>query len=95
MKFSDIDIYKSDDNNFIVDEENNALIPPFKVIDGLGGAAAASIKEGRKDGEFLSVEDFEHRTKVNQSLIQVLKEEGALKGLSEHNVEMMSLFDFI
>ena len=71
------------------------LIPPFKVIDGLGEAAAESIVKARQDGEFTSIENFEKRAKVNQTLIETFKQLGVLKGLNLKDIERMSLFDFI
>jgi hypothetical protein len=57
-KFSNIDLYRSDAKNFVVDHETKSLIPPFSAIDGLGEAAARTVIEARKDGEFLSIEDL-------------------------------------
>ena len=95
IKFSNIDLYKSDDKNFIVDEENNALIPPFKVIDGLGEAAAENIVKSRVGGKFTSIEDFEKRSKINQTLLEVFKDLGVLDGLNAKDIEQISLFDFM
>lgn len=95
IKFSNIDLYKSDDKNFIVDEENNALIPPFKVIDGLGEAAAENIVKSRDGGKFTSIEDFEKRSKINQTLLEVFKDLGVLDGLNAKDIEQISLFDFM
>ena len=65
-KFENIDLYRSDATEFVVDHEHNALIPPFRVVDGLGDAAAESIVEARKAGKFLSKEDLLKRaTKLN------------------------------
>ena len=95
IQFSNIDLYKSDDKNFIVDEENNALIPPFKVIDGLGEAAAENIVKSRDGGKFTSIEDFEKRSKINQTLLEVFKDLGVLDGLNAKDIEQISLFDFM
>lgn len=93
FSFENIDLYKSDATNFVVDYEKNALIPPFKVIAGLGDNAAISIIEARKNGNFTSVEDLMKRTKLNNTHIQVFKELGILKDLPEKNREQLSLFD--
>ena len=95
IKFSKLDLYKSDDKNFIVDEATNSLIPPFKVIDGLGEAAAENIIKSREGGPFSSIEDFEKRSKINQTLLETFKDLGALDGLSEKDIEQISLFDFM
>lgn len=91
-KLSNIDIYRSMAREFIVDKENNQIIPPFIVIRALGEAAAESVVEARKNGEFLSIEDLVDRTRLNTSNIENLKELGALEGLPESN--QISLFDF-
>ena len=36
IKFGKIDLNRSDAMNFIIDDDNQTLIPPFKTIDGLG-----------------------------------------------------------
>lgn len=93
-KFENIDLYKSDAHMFVVDHENNALIPPFSVVDGLGLAAAQSIVDARKDGrKFLSKEDILKRAnKLNSTNLADLEKLGVLKGLGETN--QMSLFEF-
>ena len=95
IKFSKIDLYRSDDKNFIVDEATNSLIPPFKVIDGLGEAAAENIVKAREGGKYTSIEDFEKRSKINQTLLETFKELGVLDGLSAKDIEQISLFDFM
>ena len=92
FKFSNIDLYKSDATQFIVDKENGALIPPFIVIDGLGEAAAKSVVEARANGEFSSKEDLLRRTKLNGTNVEDLDSLGVLKGLGES--DQMSLFEF-
>jgi len=92
MKFENIDIYRSDASNFIVDEKNNSLIPPFLVIDGLGENAAQSVIEARKDGEFSSKEDLLRRTKLNETNIKILTGLHVLDGLND--TDQLSLFDF-
>ena len=91
-KFGNIDLYKSDATKFICDKENGLLIPPFIVIDGLGEAAADSVVEARKNGEFKSKEDLLRRTKLNGTNVEDLDRLGVLKGLGES--DQMSLFEF-
>ena len=95
IKFAKLDLYRSDDKNFIIDEETNSLIPPFKVIDGLGEAAAENIIKSREGGPFTSIEDFEKRSKINQTLLETFKELGVFDGLSAKDIEQISLFDFM
>ena len=91
-KFANIDLYKSDALNFIVDEENKCLIPPFITIDGLGESAAQSVIEERQKGKFLSKEDLLSRTKLSQTHVLKLSELHALDDLAETN--QMDLFSF-
>ena len=92
FKFGNIDLYKSDATKFLCDHENGLLIPPFIVIDGLGEAAASSVVEARKDGEFKSKEDLLKRTKLNGTNVEDLDRLGVLKGLGD--TDQMSLFEF-
>ncbi len=91
--FHKIDLYKSDAHDFVVDEENQALYPPFVVIDGLGLSAAQSVINARKDGEFTSKEDLHKRTSLSETNIADLEEAGALGGMGES--DQLSLFDFL
>lgn len=91
-KFGNLDLYKSDATQFICDKENGLLIPPFIVIDGLGEAAAESVVEARKNGEFKSKEDLLKRTKLNGTNVEDLDSIGVLKGLGD--TDQMSLFEF-
>ena len=91
FKFSNIDLYKSDVSDFIVDHEHNALIPPFTTLDGLGENNAISVLEARKDGQFFSKEDLLRRTKLTTTNVSDLSELGVLKGLNE--TDQMTLFD--
>ncbi len=92
-KVLNIDLYKSDATNFTIDEANNALIPPFTVVSGLGLTAAQSVIEARVDGPFISIEDLLNRTKLNSQNIERLKDIGALDELPDDN--QISLFEFL
>ena len=92
FKFSNIDLYKSDSKNFIVDHATNSLIPPFSALDGLGEAAARSVVEARKNGEFLSIEDLSSRTQLNGTNIKALEKLGVLKDMQPKNQLELSLF---
>lgn len=90
FNFLPIDLYKSDARKFVVTDEG--LIPPFNSLQGLGITVAQSIAEGRKDGEFRTIEEFKSRTGAGASIIDLLKENGVLKGIPES--DQISLFDF-
>ncbi len=78
-----IDIYESDSFKWIVNKETNSLIPPFICLDGLGIAAAESIMEARKNGEFQSIQNFSKRTQVNKTIILKMKEMKIFKNLDD------------
>ena len=84
------DLYKSDASEFLI--EDNGLRVPFSSLGGFGEEAALSIVEARQD-RFLSVEDIKRRTKVTSSGIELLKEAGAMRELSDTNqVDFFSMF---
>ena len=91
-KIENISLERSSASEWLVDKENNAIIPPFSVLDGLGEAAAQTVVDARKDGPFLSKEDLYERTKLSEKDIKSLTDIGALDGLGATN--QMSLFDF-
>ena len=91
-KFSNIDLYRSDALNFVVDYETKSLIPPFITIDGLGENNAITVVEARKEGEFFSKEDLLRRTKLTTTNVQDLADMGVLDSLNES--DQLSLFDF-
>ena len=90
-KFANIDVNKSQAKNFIID--GNTLIPPFIVIDSLGEIIAENIVEVRKKKKFVSIKDFEKRTKVIKKHIQKLKNIGAFCDIiNDDNVQQLELF---
>lgn len=90
-RISNVDLYKSHASEFIADsEDEKTIIPPFTVIDGLGGNVAKSIEIARNEAEFLSKEDLEKRTQLSSTLIKKLDAIGVLEGLQELN--QLSLF---
>ena len=83
FQFLPMDLYRSDAKKFIVTPEG--LIPPFNSLQGLGTNAAQSIVDGRRDGEFRTIEELKERTSLGRSLIDLLKENGVLQGIPETN----------
>jgi len=90
LKFSNVDLKRSDSLNFKVDTDNMTLIPPFRTIDGLGDTVAQKIVEEREKGEFLSIEDLQKRGKVSGTLIEKMRSMGMLNGMDESS--QLSLF---
>jgi DNA polymerase-3 subunit alpha (Gram-positive type) len=91
LKFSKIDINKSDAVKFIID--GDVLIPPFVVIEGCGVEAALSVITARTEKPFTSIQDISKRTKINKTILQKLREYEALGDLSE--TDQMNIFGFI
>ena len=84
-----VDIYHSSADRFIIHEKS--LLPPIASLSGMGGVAARSIVEARKDGEFTSVEDLRKRTGISKTNIELLRNHGCLDGMSES--DQMDLFE--
>ena len=88
---TNIDLYRSLATEFRVDPDDpHQIIPPFKVLDGLGDNVADSIVAAREEREFLSKEDLVERTQLSNTLMKKLDDMGVLKGLDDSN--QMSLF---
>ena len=87
--FKNIDVEKSDAYNFLI--EDNALIPPFKTIDGLGNNVAEAIVSAREERTFTSKEDLQSRGKVSKTLIAKLTTMDVLKHLPDSNQMMLDL----
>ena len=86
--FQKIDLYQAEATRFkIIDGK---IMPSFCSINGMGEKAALSIVEARKDAPFLSIEDLMNRTKLSKTLVEILRVNGILEGLSETN--QISLF---
>ncbi len=89
FEFLPIDIYKSEAKEFkIVDGK---LLPSLSTIDGLGEKAAEAVVDAVKDGKFISRDDFKNRTKVSQSVIDLMVDLNILSDLPASN--QLSLFD--
>jgi DNA polymerase-3 subunit alpha (Gram-positive type) len=88
LNFKPVDIYKSDASRFII--EGDSLIPPFSAVPGVGGNAAKLIAMAKEQGDFLSVEDFQQKSKVSKTVIELLNTLGCFRGLPESN--QLSLF---
>ncbi len=89
IKFAPIDVEKSDAMNFIV-LDDNTLLPPFRILDGLGEQVANKIVSERIKKPFLSIEDLQKRGKVNATTIEKMRFMGMLDHLDESS--QMTLF---
>lgn len=89
--FMPIDIFKAKPHHCqIIDGK---IMPRLDCIDGLGDKAADGVADAVKDGRFLSLDDFQERTKVSRTVIDHMVELGILEGLPGSN--QLSLFDLI
>lgn len=86
--FKNIDLYRSDATKFTVD--GTSLIPPFSSLAGIGDNAAINIAAAKDAGEFLSIEDFQQKSKASKTVIELLNGMGCFRGLPESN--QLSLF---
>ena len=91
IKVSNFDLYKSKGKTFDV-QDDNTLIPPFITIDGLGDTVAENIEKEAKKGKFISIEDFQNRCKVSQTLIDKMRSMGIFDNMPESS--QLSIFDF-
>jgi DNA polymerase-3 subunit alpha (Gram-positive type) len=88
FKFYPVDLYRSEASRFLVYEEG--LLLPFSALPNVGTNAAHSIVEARNEGDFVSIEDFQQRTHLNRTAMEVLKQYNCFQGLPESN--QLSLF---
>ena len=79
FKLRPIDIYKSLSGKCVI--EDGEVIPPLTSFPGLGGAAAESLVEARKNEKFSSREDLVQRTNVNRTTVEKMAAEGLLEGM--------------
>ncbi len=90
-RIGNVDLYRSKARSFTCDpDDHHVIIPPFTVIDGLGGNVADSIEKARSQAEFLSKEDILKRTQLSDTLLKKLDQLGCLEGIQERN--QLSLF---
>lgn len=92
-QFKMVDLYQSDAEHFIIDEDQKSLIAPFRSIPSLGINVAKQIVLAREEQPFLSQEDLAKRGKVSKTIIEYMNQHGILKGLPEEN--QLSLFDHL
>ena len=89
IKFLPVDLYKSEATTWGVRDETS-IYPPFSSIDGLGDTVALKIAQERKKGDFISIEDFQARGKVSQTLTDKMRIMGIFGNMPESS--QLSLF---
>ena len=81
IEFLPVDIYKS--HAFKFQKVDGKILLPINAFQGLGDAAAQNIMDARNEGEFKSIEDLKARAKLSKTVIETLKENGCLDGMSD------------
>ncbi len=88
IEYLPVDLYKSDATRFL--PEDGKIRMPFNCLPGLGETAAEKIVQARADGEFFSKQELQERSKATKAIMELLENNGVLRGLSETN--QISLF---
>ncbi len=78
-----VDLYKSDSYRYIVEDGKIRL--PFSSLGGVGVSAAKSLELSRADGEYISIDDVQIRSKITKAVIETLQEAGVLRDLPQSN----------
>lgn len=90
-RLTNIDIERSLATEFLVNpDDRHEIIPPFKVLDGLGDNVAESIVKARENNAFISKEDLMNRTQLSYTLLKKMEELHILDSLDDEN--QMTLF---
>ena len=86
-----VDLYKSDPKRFLIEDGN--LRCPFTAINGFGESAVEGIIASRDPNRpYISIEDLQNRAHIGQSIVEMLRGQGALEGLPETSqVDLFSL----
>jgi DNA polymerase-3 subunit alpha (Gram-positive type) len=88
VQFLGVDLMKSDAKAFL--PENGKIRMPFNSLPGLGDTAAEKIVEARDNNVIFSIQELRELTGVSKSVIELMRKNGVLGGLSETN--QISLF---
>ena len=78
------DLYESEAEKFIV-LETGEILPPLMAVENVSNQIALRIDEARKDGNFLSIQDFSQRSRVNKTALASLEAAGLFEGMSNEN----------
>ncbi|MDF2938070.1 MAG: polC [Paenibacillaceae bacterium] len=87
--FKPVDLYRSHATKFLVDGDK--ILFPFSAVDGIGENAAKQIAAAKDEGgDFLSIEDFQQRSRATKTIVELLRTMGCFRGLPDSN--QLSLF---
>lgn len=81
--FYPVDIYQSKAAHYLIKEQG--LLLPFSALPNVGRSAAEGVEKAQPAGAFLSVEDFQARTHLNKTSMDVLRQYRCFEGLPESN----------
>ena len=83
VKFLNVDLKKSDGTAFL--PENGKIRMPFNSLPGLGETAAEKILWARDEFDIYSIEDLRQHTGISKTVVEILRRNHVLDGLSETN----------
>jgi len=83
VKFLNVDLKRSDATAFL--PENGRIRMPFNSLSGLGDTAAEKIIEAREKYNIISIEELREHTGISKTVIEILRRNHVLDGLSETN----------
>ena len=83
IKFLNVDLKRSDATAFL--PENGKIRMPFNSLPGLGDTAADKIIEARDKYDIYSVQELREHTGISKTVIELLRRNHVLDGLSETN----------
>ena len=83
VKFLNVDLKKSDATAFL--PENGKIRMPFNSLSGLGDTAAEKIIAAREEFDIYSIEELREHTGISKTVIEILRRNHVLDGLSETN----------
>lgn len=86
-----VDLYRSKAERFIMLPEENAILPPFTALGGLGSVDAHSLENESKNGVYSSIENIKKRTGITKTSVEALRRHGCLDNMDES--DQLSLFD--
>ena len=91
ISFDKIDLYKSHATKFLPTE--TGILPPLNALPGVGTNAAIALADARGEEKFDSIDDLQQRSKVNKTVIEVMRKSGILDGLPESSqMDFFSMF---
>ena len=89
IAFAPLDVYQSEVTKFKPTEKG--ILPPLCTVPGLGESVAETIAHSRKEGSYGTIEEFKERTKVNKTILKLLRRYKVLEGIPE--TDQMTLFE--